>query len=378
MSGPPPPLGESWFPNVGGNIGLNREPVPPPFDPPNPPPGPPAGPPPAERHAHAHETSEPIFPPTMTHHLPGLPTAHTLGPFPPPMLGMGMGMGMGMGIPLPFGPIMGLGFGGVQSAGPLAPPRMPWNTPGLLGNPSTQHGACVPGMPWLGFERCLDGPPAPEGVAGVVPPFAPGAPLWSGGGIPGLGMMGMGMGMGGMRMGLGMGGMGMGLGMGGMGLGTGGLGMGMGFWPGMHRPAPGTMTEALAPPQPPQGDITSLPGGVPPGMTHVESTEHTIVHLLKGPVFPWLNHEMPMEVEVLYVSCSTNINRLIEACNENQECEGYGISEVHEMVNGQWEKGQTFVYGEPMSLVLTLGDAGWNKERNRPGGRSLHIYFHKV
>jgi hypothetical protein len=169
--------------------------------------------------------------------------------------------------------------------------------------------------------------------------------------------------------------MGMGMMGGGMGM---GMGMGMGFWPGMHRPAPGIMAEALGEAQPPQGDITSLPGGVPPGMTHVESTEHTIVHLLKGPVFPWLNHGMPMEVEILYVSCSTNINRLIQVCNDNQDCEGYGVSEVHEMVNGQWEKGQTFVYGEPMSMVLTLGDAGWNNERNRPGGRSLHIYFHKV
>lgn len=278
-------------------------------------------------------------------------------------MGMNMGLGLGMGMPLPFGP--SLGFGGVQSAGPLAPPRMPWNTPGLLGNPSTQHGACVPGMPWLGFERCLDGPPVPPEVAGCVPPFAPGQPLWSGGGIPGLGGMGVGMGMGMMGMG-----MGMGVGM--------GMGAGMGFWPGMHRPAPGIMTEALAEAQPPQGEITSLPGGVPPGMTLVESTEHTIVHLLKGPVFPWLNHGMPMEVEVLYVSCSTSINRLIQVCNDNQDCEGYGVSEVHEMVNGQWEKGQTFVYDEPMSMVLTLGDAGWNKERNRPGGRSLHIYFHKV
>ncbi|KAF1973368.1 hypothetical protein BU23DRAFT_589620 [Bimuria novae-zelandiae CBS 107.79] len=358
MSGPPPPLGESWFPNVGGNIAMNRDPIPPPFDPPNPPPYPPPGPPSAAAEgaaasAEANGNAEQIFPPTMTHHLPGIPLAHSLGPFPPPMMGMGMGM------PGPFGPMMGMGMGfgmdHVQSAGPLAPPRMPWNTPGLLGNPSTQHGACVPGMPWLGFEKNMDGPPAPPGIGEGVPPFAPGAPLWAGGAIPGLGAMGMNS----MAMGMGM-------------------GMGVGFYPGMYRPAPGIMCEALAEPQPPQGDITSLPGGVPPGMTHVESTEHSIIHLLKGPVFPWLNHGMPMEVEILFASCSTSINRLIEACNNNQDCEGYGVSEVHEMVNGTWEKGQTFLYGEPMSMVLTLGDAGWGKDRNRPGGRSLHIYLHKV
>lgn len=300
----------------------------------------------------------------MTHHLPGMPLAHSFGGFPPmgmlppfgPSLDMGMGMGMGM---------LGLGFGGpVQTAGPLAPPRMPWNTPGLLGNPSTQLGACVPGIPWLGFPANSDGPPAPPNIGDSVPPFAPGAPLWAGGTIPGLGMMGMGVGMG-------IGGFGMGMGMG-------MPGAGMGFWPGMHRPAPGVMCEAVAEPQPPQGDITSLPGGVPPGMTLVQPDAHSIVHLLKGPVFPWLNHGMPMEVEILYASCSTCINRFIEVCNDNNDCEGYGISEVHEMVNGTWEKGQTFLYGEPMSMVLTLGDAGWGKDRNRPGGRSLHVYFHKV
>ncbi|KAJ4303706.1 hypothetical protein N0V90_002607 [Kalmusia sp. IMI 367209] len=268
---------------------------------------------------------------------------------------------MGMGMPMPFGPMMGMGMSHIQSAGPLAPPRMPWNTPGLLGNPSTQYGANVPGMPWLGFPTNLEGPPAPPNIGDCVPPFAPGAPLWCGGAIPGLGMMGMG-----------------GIGLGGVGLGMMGMGLGMGFWPGMHRPAPGVITEAVAHEQPTQGDITSLPGGVPPGATLVEPTEHTIVHVLKGPNFPWLNHGMPMEVEILYVSSATGVNRLIEVCNNNEDCTGFGISEVHEMVNGQWEKGQTFVYGEPMSVVLTLGDAGWNKERNRPGGRSLHVYFHKV
>lgn len=353
MSGPPPPLGESWFPNVGGNIAMNREPVPPSFDPPQPPPMPEAAP-------EANGEEQRNFP-TQQHYLPGVALAHSFGPFLPPM-------GLGMSMPMPFGPFglggmgMGMGMGHIQSAGPLAPPRLPWNTPGLLGNPSTQYGANVPGMPWVGYPQNLDGPPAPPNLGGCVPPFAPGVPLWCGGTIPGLGMMSIGGG-------LGLGGTGM-LGM--------NLGMGMGFWPGMHRPAPGVITEAVAPEQPKQGDITNLPGGVPPGATFVESTQHTIVNVLKGPHFPWLNHGMPMEVEILYMSSSTGINRLIEVCNNNQDCEGYGISEVHEMVNGQWEKGQTFLYGDPMSVVLTLGDAGWNNERNRPGGRSLHVYFHKV
>ena len=129
-------------------------------------------------------------------------------------------------MPMPFGPMMGMGMGfGVQSAGPLAPPRMPWNTPGLLGNPSTERGACVPGMPWLGFSSTVkmsgdgsedgsgDDLPAPAEVGDCVPPFAPGVPLWAGGTIPGLGMMGLG-----------------GIGLGGMGL----MGMGMGMRQGMN------------------------------------------------------------------------------------------------------------------------------------------------
>lgn len=277
----------------------------------------------------------------MQHHLPGVPVETIVGPIPPPMMGMGYGM------PMPFGPMFP--FGHIQSAGPLAPPRLPWNTPGLMGNPSTSYGACVPGIPWLGFPGG-DVLPEPPGTNGCIPPFIPGAPLWSAGAIPAVGT-GMGMPV--------------------------GFGMG-GFWPGMHRPAPPVITEAVAPEQPKQGDITSLPGGVPPGATLVQPDAHSIVHVLKGPHMPWLNHSMPMEVEILYVSCSTSINRLIQVCNNNQDCEGWGLSECHEMVNGTWEKGQTFVYGEPMSMVLTLGDAGFDKKRNRPGGKSLHVYLHKI
>lgn len=127
-----------------------------------------------------------------------------------------------------------------------------------------------------------------------------------------------------------------------------------------------------------QTDITQVPGGVPPGVTQVEGTQHTLVLHIKSPVFPWMNHGAPMEVEALQMSSSTGINRLIQVCRENQDCEGWAISECHEMVNGVWEKGQTFVYDDAMSKVLTVGDAGWDNKRNRPGGQSLHIHLHRV
>jgi hypothetical protein len=281
------------------------------------------------------------------------------------MMGMGMGVGLGigmgpgmMGMGMPFGPMFG---GGVHSAGPLALPRDPWNTPGLMGNPSSRYGSAVPGMPGLGFAAA-EMPPPPPGIAmDMVPPFAPGVPAWAtGGAVPG---MGAGVGM------MGMGSMGMGMnpmyGFGGL-FGT------------VDRSAPAMITEASALSQPSQGDITQIPGGIPPGATHVESGEHTVVHVLKGPIYPWLNHGMPMEVEILHMSSVTGVNRIIEILNNNQPADGMAVSECHEMVNGVWEKGQTFVWGDAVSRVLTLKDAGWDNTRNRTGGQSLHVYLHRV
>lgn len=85
-----------------------------------------------------------------------------------------------------------------------------------------------------------------------------------------------------------------------------------------------------------------------------------------------------MEVEILHGASTTSVNRLMEVANNNQDCEGFALSECHEMVNGIWEKGQTFTYNDAMSRVLTLKDAGWDNRRNRPGGQSLHAYLHRV
>lgn len=306
-----------------------------------------------------------------------------MGMAPPPMMNMGMGM------PLPFGPFGGIGFGlgGIQSAGPLAEPRNPWNTPGLMGNPSTTRGACVPGAPSVGFAPA-DMPPPPLGIdPTIVPPFMPGELTWAGAGIsPAVVAPGHGFGLGGMGMGLSVG-MGMGMGMPGMGMGFGGLG-GLGLWPGMQQPAPAMITEASGNVQPVQEDPTTVAGGVPPGATHIESAEHAIIHLLKAPAgldptypfYPWLNHGNPMEVEILHVGCSTGLNRMIQVCMPmgQTDCNGWAITECHEMVSGIWEKGQTFVYDDAVSKVLTIGDAGWNNQRNRPGGQSLHIYLHRA
>ncbi|KAF1963516.1 hypothetical protein CC80DRAFT_530364 [Byssothecium circinans] len=363
MSGPPPPLGQPWLINGGANVNFDRDPPPPPITVESLPPGPQ---PQVQQQMHLQQ---------------GIPTAIPaigvgVGLAPPPMMGMpmpfspfgGLGFGMGMG--------MGMGMPGIQSAGPLGVPRNPWNTPGLMGNPSTRLGACVPGAPGMGFPPA-DAPPPPPGieVGGPVAAFAQGVPLLGMGGGVGSGFVAPGHGMGmGMPMGMGMMGMGMGMGMGGL-------------WGG-QRPAPAMITEATGLEQPMQNDITEVPGGIPPGVTHVESAEHTIVHLLKAPLdvpntypfYPWLNHGNPMEVEILHLSSVTGMNRMIQIClrDVNDDPAGWAISECHEMVNGIWEKGQTFVFDEAMSRVLTIKDAGWDNKRNRPGGQSLHIFAHRV
>ena len=81
------------------------------------------------------------------------------------------------------------------------------------------------------------------------------------------------------------------------------------------------------------------------------------------------------------ISSSTGLNRLIQVCNNNasaEECENMAITECIELGNGMWEKGQTFKYGDAVSRVLTMKDAGWDNKRNRTGGQSLHIWLHRI
>lgn len=209
-------------------------------------------------------------------------------------------------------------------------------------------------------------PPPPPGAlgTGVVPAFAPAAPLWAGGlgfgNVPAVAsgvippMMPM------------IGGMGMGLGMG---------------LPG-YTPAPIAIDgNGGPPPQPEQVDVTQVAGGVPPGVTQVEAGEHTLFVQIKGNVCPWLSPGAQFLTEMLNISSATGLNRLIQVCNNNaseEDCENTAITECIELGNGLWEKGQTFKFNDAVSRVLTMKDAGWDNKRNRTGGQSLHIWTHRL
>ncbi|PSN64292.1 hypothetical protein BS50DRAFT_678433 [Corynespora cassiicola Philippines] len=315
MNGHPPPLGP-YVADVGQNPNIIHEQPPPPID------------------VVAGGAPAVAAVPTPGVVVGGPPVVGVGAPF-----GMGMGMGLGLGLGglgMPFG-----GFGPpVFSAGLLEPPR---------------PGFGLPGLPFVGPGAGGPFPPPPPGLlAGGIAPFAPGLPLWNGGGAVGLGGIGLGLG----------------------GIPPFGMGMGMGW--GLNPPAPGARAEAVAPAQPEQADITSVPGGCPPGVTHVEAAEHTIVHLLKTEFAPWLVQMQPILTESLHIASSTGINRFITVCNNNQDAEGFAVSECIELGNGMWEKGQTFVFNDAISRVLTMKDAGWDNQRNRPGGRSLHVYLHRV
>jgi hypothetical protein len=202
----------------------------------------------------------------------------------------------------------------------------------------------------------------------------PTAPLWNGGSlafgnVPAAGGM--------MMPGVGMG-MGMGMGM--------GAGMGMGMMMGgntMHtRPAPAAHDGNMGfPAQPEQQEATQIAGGIPPGVTLIESAEHTIVFWIKGNVCPWLSPGAQFQVEPLAFGSTTGLNRLIQVLNNGapgDDCENMAITECIELGNGMWEKGQTFKYNDAVSRVLTMKDAGWDNTRNRTNGQSLHLWCHRI
>jgi hypothetical protein len=151
---------------------------------------------------------------------------------------------------------------------------------------------------------------------------------------------------------------------------------GMGF----NEPVPGFTNNAQTngPPPQPQPDITVVSGGVPPGVTNVAAEEYTIVIHIKGMLPPWTTPGQPLHCESLSLDSTTSLNRLIQVCRENEDCEGWAITECIELGSGVWEKGITFVYGTPTAITGTLKGVGWTNARNRHGGQSLHIFCHKV
>ncbi|KAH6643581.1 hypothetical protein C7974DRAFT_438513 [Boeremia exigua] len=329
-----PPFGQPWCANIGSNPNINRDPPPPPL---NVVPGSAPVPAAAGNRAVVGHQQAPIYSPPVP-----IGIAPPFGLAPP----FGAGFGTGMFPSMPFmDPLM---YGG----GPLAPIRTGNFIPGAHGGIGFGLHAAG-GMPF---------PPPPPGAlaTGVVPPFAPTVPLWSSGltfgNVPPMGagmippMMPMGM------------------------------GMGMGI-PG-HAPAPLAVDgNTGAPPQPPQADVTQLPGGIPPGATHVEAAEHTLFIQIKGTVCPWLSPGAQLLTEMLHISSSTGLNRLIQVCNNNADdegCENMAITECIELGNGLWEKGQTFKYGDAVARVLTMKCVGWDNSRNRLGGQSLHIWLHRI
>jgi hypothetical protein len=346
MSNPP------WFANVANNPNINRDPPPPPLN------APPASaqPPPQAHHAQHQVVVEqhqqaPIYGPPLPIGISG----PAFGIAPHFSAGVGIG-GYPFPYPQPFSAMDPAIFGmahGMQ--GPLAPIA----TGNFL--PGAHHG--------IGFGLHAGGgvpfpPPPPGAFAGVVPPFMPAVPLWAGGGgglafgnVPGVGM--------GMMPGMGMGGIGM---------------MGGGS---MHnRPAPMLHDGNMGfPAQPPQQEVTQIPGGIPPGVALVESGEHTIAIHIKGNTCPWLSPGAAFQVEPLAFGSTTGLNRLIQVLNGNAAAadnENMAVTECIELGNGLWEKGQTFKYNDAVSRVLTMKDAGWDNTRNRTGGQSLHLWCHRI
>jgi hypothetical protein len=341
-----------WLANVANNPNINRDPPPPPLN------APPVGaPPPPQGDAqqvvveHQHQQA-PIYGPPI-----GIGIA--------PPFGVGVGIGA---FPQPVFPPFGFGVAGAMDPamfgmahgiqGPLAPIR----TGNFL--PGAHHG--------IGFGLHAAGgvpfpPPPPGAIAGVVPPFMPAAPLWNGGGLAfgNVPAAGVGMGMGGMTPGI--------------------MGMGWGIMGGntMHtRPAPMAHDGNMGfPAQPAQQEVTQIAGGIPPGVTLIESAEHTIALWIKGNVCPWLSPGAQFQIECLGFASTTGLNRLIQVLNDGRpdaECENMAITECIELGNGMWEKGQTFKYNDAVSRVLTMKDAGWDNTRNRAGGQSLHLWCHRI
>jgi hypothetical protein len=355
--------GAPWLANVANNPNINRDLPPPPLNAPS------AGAPPPQRAGaqqvavEQHHQQAPIYGPPVGIGI-GAPA------FAPPF---GVGVGIGA-FPQPIFPPFGFGGAAMDPAmfgmshgmqGPLGPIR----TGNFL--PGAHHG--------IGFGLHAAGgvpfpPPPPGAIAGIVPPFMSTQPLWNGGGlafgnVPAMGM-GLGMGAGVVPGGI-MSGMGMGMGMGMMGGNT------------MHtRPAPMVHDGNMGfPAQPEQQDPTQIAGGIPPGVTMIESAEHTVVVQIKGNVCPWLSPGAQFQVEPLGFGSTTGLNRVIQVLNDHkpsEECENMAITECIELGNGMWEKGQTFKYNDAVSRVLTMKDAGWDNTRNRTGGQSLHLWCHRI
>ncbi|KAH9861568.1 hypothetical protein J1614_011318 [Plenodomus biglobosus] len=334
MSGPP--FGQPWHVNVGNNPNINREAPPPPIG---------AAPPVAYEQQPQPQQPAPIYGPPIPIGIGG--PAFGLGAFPAFLPPLGLSMD-----PTMMGMMMG--------NGPLAPIR--------AGNflPGAHHGI---GFGLHGGAGVPFPPPPPGVVAGVVPAFAPAAPLWTSAG--GLAFGNVPGGVGGMVPGM-VPGMPMGMGM----------GMGMGGATMHNRAAPMMHDGNLGfPAQPEQSDPTQIAGGIPPGVTLVESAEHSIAIFIKGNVCPWLSPGAQFQVEPMAFSSSTGLNRVIQVLNNNaapEECENLAVTECIELGNGFFEKGQTFKYNDAVSRVLTMKDAGWDNKRNRAGGDSLHLWLHRI
>lgn len=355
MSGGPP-LGQPWFADVGNNPNIIRDPPPPPL---NAVPGAQAPPPGQQQQVVIEQQhhAAPIYGPPVPIGIGGPP----IGIAPP--LGVGLGIGAFPPLVPPFG--VGVGvmdpfmFGGYHAGGgPLAPIRAGNFLPGAHGG--IGFGLHAGGMPFP--------PPPPGAVAGAISPFAPAVPLWApgGGGLAFGNVPAMGVGVaGGMIPPM---------------VGVAGM---MGAAAPMHaRPAPMVHDGNMGyPAQPEQQEITQIAGGIPAGVTFVESAEHTIIIHIKGNMCPWLSPGAQFQVESMAMASTTGLNRLIQICNNGagpEDCENMAITECIELGNGLWEKGQTFKYNDAVSRVLTMKDAGWDNTRNRTNGQSLHLWLHRI
>jgi hypothetical protein len=346
-----PPFGHPWPVNVGNNPNINRDPPPLPVGAPIPQAPPAPAPAPAAAAAGPAQVvveqqyHNPIYGPPLPIGI-APPFSIDIGAFPPvfPPLGIMDPLfvgGAGFMPPPPGG-------------GPLAPIR----TGNFL--PNAQYG--------IGFGLNVQGvpfpPPPPGAVPGVLPPFAPAAPLWTAAGAAGLAFGNVPAAAGGVVAPVPM------------------VMNAMGAASQHQRPAPlfhdGNHGHHA---QPAQADVSQIAGGIPAGVMLVESAEHTIFIRITGNVCPWLSPGASFAVEQLAAASTTGLNRLIQICNDGipeDELEGTAVTECIELGNGLWEKGQTFRYNDAVSKVLTMKDAGWDNTRNRVGGNSLHLWGHRV
>ncbi|KAF2734701.1 hypothetical protein EJ04DRAFT_563983 [Polyplosphaeria fusca] len=132
---------------------------------------------------------------------------------------------------------------------------------------------------------------------------------------------------------------------------------------------------------PDQTDPSQFSGGHLPGVTVFESDSHTVIGWVKSEIEPWLLPPgSPVTVEWIHVDSHWSIDRLIKSLRGREsDLPGWTVSEIREDPHsGMWVKGNSYAFGFGPASNNTLADVYWDKNRNRIGGGSLHVYLHRA